>query len=85
MNWIGIALQAITILPRLITVAEKAFDGVPDSGTEKKQMVKTTVQALVAATLGVSTGGQAETWKKIEAFIDPAIDVMCAFLFPREG
>jgi len=84
MNWISIALQALKILPEIMTVVEKAFDGIPDSGADKKQMVKTVVQSVVTAVTGVSTGGQADTWKMIERIIDPAIDIVCSFLFPNE-
>ena len=84
MNWVSLALQLLTVIPELMKVAEKAFDGEKGSGAEKKKMVKTTVHAIVSAVTGISSGGQQETWKRIEAFIDPVIDIMCTFLFPNE-
>lgn len=83
MSWFVIAMKIIFELPKLMAVAEKAFDGVPDSGAEKKAMVKTTVHSIVSAMLGVSAAGSSETWKKIEGVIDPVIDITCTFLFPK--
>jgi hypothetical protein len=84
MSWISLVLQILKALPKLITVAEQAFDGVPDSGADKKRMVKTAVHAIVSSILGVSSGGQDDTWKKIAGIIDPVIDIMCMFLFPKD-
>lgn len=84
MAWIGIALKILAVLPDLLKVAEKAFDGVPDSGKEKKQMVMTTVKAIVGTMLGISTGSQEKTWKSIEAIVSPVIDVMCKIFFPND-
>ena len=84
MNWVPLALQILSVLPKLMVVAEEAFDGVPDSGADKKRMVKTVIQSIVAAVLGVSMGAQRKTWGKIERITDPAIDIMCTFLFPND-
>ena len=83
MNWFSIAMKIIFQLPKLMAVAEKAFDGVPDSGAEKKEMVKTTVHTIVSAMLGFSAAGTEATWKQIEGVIDPVIDIACTLLFPR--
>lgn len=83
MNWILIAMQLLAKLPALMMVAEKAFDDIPDSGAEKKEMVMTAAKAIAGGILGISTGGQAETWARIEKIINPAIDIMCTFLFPN--
>ena len=53
MAWIGILLKLMAALPELLSVAEKAFDGIEDSGKEKKKMVMTAVKAIVVAMLGV--------------------------------
>jgi hypothetical protein len=81
MAWIGIILQILKALPELLKVAEKAFDGVPDSGKEKKEMVLTAVRAIVVALLGVD---DKKTIQLIEDIISPIINIMCQFLFPHD-
>jgi len=78
MQWVLLALQILKKLPELLKVAEQAFDGIPDSGEQKKQMVITTVQAIVSGVLGDSM------WVKIEKVVNPVIDIMCVFLFPKD-
>jgi hypothetical protein len=80
MAWIGIILQILKALPELLKVAEKAFDEIPDSGKEKKQMVLTAVRAIVVALLGVD---DKKTIQLIEDIISPIINIMCGFLFPH--
>jgi hypothetical protein len=82
MAWIGILLKLMAALPDLLKVAEKAFDGIPDSGAEKKKMVLVAVKAIVVAMLGVD---DAKTIKLIENIISPLINIMCGFLFPHEA
>jgi hypothetical protein len=82
MAWIGIVLKILAALPALLKVAEKAFDGVPDSGKEKKEMVMTTVKTIVGAMLSID--GDDKTWKTIEAIVDPIVDIMCKIFFPHD-
>ncbi len=84
MTWILLAFQILGALPKLMLVAEQAFDGIEDSSEDKKQMVLTAAQAIVGGVLGISSGGQAETWARIEKIVAPAIDIFCTFLFPHE-
>jgi len=84
MNWILIAFQILAKLPVLLSVAEQAFDDVPNSGPQKKKMVLTVAKAIVEGILGISSGGQAELWIRVERILDPAIDIMCSFLFPNK-
>jgi len=84
MTWFLLAIQLLSTLPKLLALAEKAFDDIPDSGAQKKEMVMAAVKAIVEGVLGVSTGGQADLWKKIQMVIEPAIDIMCTFLFPNK-
>jgi len=37
MGWIALALQILAQLPKLLKIAEKAFDEEPDSGAQKKR------------------------------------------------
>ncbi|MCP4579816.1 MAG: hypothetical protein GY846_26395 [Deltaproteobacteria bacterium] len=83
MDWFTMIMAAISLAIRLVPVAEKAFDDKPDSGAEKKQMVLTGTKALIDTIGAVSTGGQAETWKKIEVPVSDAIDATCAVMFPH--
>ena len=81
MAWIGILFQLMKALPELLKVAEQAFDGIPDSGEDKKKMVLTAVRAIVIAMLGVD---DEKTIILIENIISPVINIMCGFLFPHE-
>jgi len=81
MGWVQIAFAALSFAVRLIPVAEKAFDGKPDSGKEKKEMVMSGTKALVDTMEAVSTGGQAETWNRIEKPVGDAIDAACTEIF----
>lgn len=73
MNYIKLVGIIISILPNIIKAVE-AF--MPDSGqgAEKKDVVKTMIRSMVDAVISISTGGQAETWAKIEPLIDSVID-----------
>jgi len=83
MNWIMIAFQILAKLPVLLAVAEQAFDDIPDSGAQKKEMVLTASRAITEGMLGISTGGQMELWAKVERILSPAVDIMCTFIFPN--
>jgi len=84
MTWINILINAIPFVMKLIELAEKAFDGVPESGPEKKQMVLTAFQAAFDTVIGSSTGGQKETWERLEPIISSLIDLACGFLFSKD-
>lgn len=84
MGWITVLFAALSFATKMIPVAEKAFDDVADSGEQKKEMVMTGVEALVNTIEGVSTGGQAKTWNRIEEPIGECIDAACDVLFPHE-
>ena len=79
MNWIIIVLQLIPTVMRLMVVAEQAFDGVEDSGAEKKSYVMEAVKAIAEGLSGFT--GSAELWAKIETVISPLIDIACLVLF----
>ena len=78
MGWIALALQILAQLPKLLKIAEKAFDEEPDSGAQKKEMVLTTVKTIAIGVLG--EGG----WDKIDGIVNPVIDIMCYFFFPND-
>ena len=82
MTWIGIVLRLIPMIVKLMGIAEQAFDSIPDSGTQKKQMVIEAVRALVEGLSGVTF--TPELWSKILDVIIPMIDIAASFLFPSE-
>ena len=82
MSWIGIVLRLIPTIIKLVSIAEKACDDVPDSGAEKKQMVTEGIKALIGGLSGVTF--TPELWAKITTVIDPLIDIAASFLFPHE-
>ena len=66
------AMKILEKLPDIIALAERIFgDG---TGEQKKAFAIETAKALANTIGGASTGGQAETWGKVEAAIGPAID-----------
>ena len=81
MAWIAIVLKLIPAVIKLMKIAEQAFDDVPDSGAEKKDMVIQAIKATVEGLSGVTL--TPEMWEKIESTISAIIDVICIFLFPK--
>ena len=78
MGWITLALQILAQLPKLLKIAEKAFDGESESGAQKKEMVLETVKAISIGVLGD------KGWDKVDGIVNPVIDVMCYFFFPKD-
>jgi len=80
--WIGIVGAVMKALKELMVIAEKAFDGIPDSGEQKKQMVMDAIHALVD---GIDDFVLTpEIWARIEAIFNPIIDLFCTFFFPHK-
>jgi hypothetical protein len=84
MNYFILIMRLMPFVSTLVEIAEKLFDDKPDSGAEKKAMVMAVVKGLVNIMIGVSTGGQQETWKKLEPLISQLVDAICAVLFPHD-
>lgn len=78
MSWFSVAIKVLRKLPELLNIAEKAFDDVPDSGAQKKEMVMATVQTIAIGVLGE------DGWDKIDGIVKPVIDIMCFFFFPND-
>ena len=70
----SIFLQLVPFIIQMMKLAEEIFDGVPDSGEKKKEMVIETTRAIASTVEEVSTGGQKETWTVISAIVDRVID-----------
>jgi hypothetical protein len=83
MEWFKMVFRLIPMVTKLMVIAENAFDDVPESGEQKKQMVLDAVKAVFDAILGLSTGGQQETWSKIEPVLSSIIDAVCGFIFKK--
>lgn len=80
--WIGIAIQIMGSLNSLLQIAEKAFDGIADSGAQKKEMVMQAIHAIVE---GIDDFVLTpKIWARLEAIFSPVIDLMCSFLFPHK-
>ena len=84
MAWLTLLLKLIPTIIQLMAFAEKAFDGVPDSGAQKKAMVVGTAKAVVEGIASVSTGGQKETWNEIAEPISTVIDGAASIMFPND-
>lgn len=78
MTWITLVIQIIKKLPELLDIAEKAFDDIPDSGEQKKEMVMAAVEAIVSAVIGDAV------WERIEKIVTAIIDILCSFIFPND-
>ncbi len=84
MNWLILLMQLLPSIVKLMGIAEEAFDKTPDSGKKKKEMVMGATAAILGGIAGVSTGGQAETWKRIAKPVSGIIDNAAAIAFPHE-
>jgi lipoate synthase len=82
MQWIGLIFKLIPLVSKLMVLAERAFDDVPESGAQKKQMVMETIRTIVESLSGVVL--TADMWAKIEAILSALVDIVCPFLFPKE-
>ena len=84
MNWL-FALRFIPLLISLIETAEKLLGA--GTGVKKKEFVKDGVTQVIKAMPDLSTGGQKETWEKINEFLVPIsglIDAIAGLLFPHK-
>ena len=82
-TWI-FCLQLIPLIINLMKIVEGLLG--PGTGVQKKEFVKDGVKQVVKEMSAVSTGGQKETWKTIDLFMNPIsrlIDVLAALLFPK--
>jgi len=76
-GWFALTIQLLKKLPELLKIAEEAFDDIPDSGAEKKEMVTAAINAIVSGVIGD------EVWERVKKIIFPIIDIMCSFFFPH--
>ncbi len=73
MNWAMLIASIAQMITALVPAVEKIAH--PDaSGEEKKQAVMTGVQTVVNGMIGISKGGQADTWNKISQISGPVVD-----------
>lgn len=84
MSYFLIAAKILLILPTILKIAETLFKDKPESGKEKKSWVLSLVESIYASMIGISTGGQLETWMELKALIGPLIDQLCNLLFPHD-
>ena len=84
MEWVKMVFRLIPMVVKLMALAEQAFDGIPESGEQKKQRVMDAVKAVLGVMIDVSSGGQQDTWKMLEPIISKMIDLVCDFLFPHD-
>ncbi len=83
MNWLSLIFKLLPTVFQLAKVAEKAFDDIPESGPQKKELVMGATQAIILGAHSVSEGPQKETWEKIAAPISGIVDAACGFLFKK--
>lgn len=81
MDWLDIFSKVTPFVISMIGIAEKAFDGQPKSGAEKKKMVVDATRNVIGGAYSASTGGQKETWEKLAKPVDGLVDATCNFLF----
>ena len=84
MSYLTIIFKLIPFAIKMMGIAEKLFDNIPDSGKQKKTMVMEAVEALFEAVLSVSSESNAQLWKTIEPAISAVIDAACGFMFDDE-
>lgn len=78
-----ILLKLLPTLFQLMGIAEKAFDGVPDSGAEKKALVTDAAKAILGGVEALSTGGQAATYDVVAPVVSTMIDSAAGIMFPN--
>ena len=61
-----IIFQLLPFVIELMKLAEKAMIDEPNSGAAKKELVVDGLKTVITAADGLSTGGQKETWAKIQ-------------------
>jgi hypothetical protein len=84
-KWLAVFVQVFPAIVTLMGVAERAFGNKPKSGADKKAMVMEATKAIVCGITAASTGGQADTWAKIEKPVSNIIDNAAAIVFPEEA
>ena len=84
---LAIAQLVVTLLPmimKLMGIAETALEDKPKSGPEKKRLVMDGTEAILMGVKGVSTGGQAETWERIEEPVSGLVDNLTTLMYPKD-
>ena len=78
----GLALftRSIPLIIGLVKTVEAVTDE-SGAGEQKKKVVMETTKTLFDVMDAVSTGGQKETWSKMEAPASGLIDLIAKFLF----
>jgi len=84
MTWIMIILMVATQLPAILKIIEQAFDGIPDSSEDKKNMAKVFIKSIIKGTTAVTGPELDALLLKVEKVVDPLIDCMCSIFFPHE-
>jgi hypothetical protein len=81
-SYVTLAMKLMPLVTDLVVIAEKLFDDVPESGADKKAMVMSGIKSVFSAMISVSTGGQQDTWSRLEPFVSQIVDSICSVLFP---
>ena len=84
MQWLMIVLRLIPSISKLMKIAEKLFDSIPDSGEQKKGYVLAAIKAIVEGITGFTGDEWDEIWGKIYEAVDTLIDIFAVFLFPHD-
>jgi len=82
MSYLTMIIRMIPVIFKLMSIAEKAFDGIPDSSQEKFNMVVTAIKELIKGISGFTLDDA--TWAKIEGVLEPLINLACTVLFPKD-
>lgn len=83
-TWILIFIRIVPFIHTMIHIAEKMFDKIPDSGTEKRNMVIGAVKSLIQTLLLVYPNEVfEEIWIKMEDHVIYMINAACKVLFPH--
>jgi len=81
MGWSDVLLKLNPLVIDLVGVAEKAFDGVPKSGEQKKAFVHQAAQDILSGGKQATTGGAKDTWDFLENLLPPFIDTVAGFFY----
>ena len=83
-KYLMLAMQLLPTILNLMTKAEEAGKDGKWTGEEKKGMVLEGAKAALETVTGVSTGGQKETWERINPAVGNIVDNLAEIVFPKE-
>ena len=84
MGWGKVTLNSIPLLVNLVHIAEKAFNGEPHSGKQKKKFVHQAAKDIMIRGEDIATGGAKDTLEAVNKVAPDLIDTIAEFFFEHK-